>query len=182
ALDRPRRWIPKLAGEKVVEVADRVPQERVYLGWPSPEIGAADEPELNLAALILSDGLSSRLTKTLVYDKKLCTEVSAFADAQEIAGDFGIIATLAPAASMAKVERSIDREIAALAKTGPTQAELDRARAKYYLGFVKNLENMGAFGGTADILNYYNVYFGDPAKVTWDVDRYNAATVASTRA
>src|SRR5215470_13995095 len=63
ALDRPRRWIPKLAGEKIVEVADRVPQERVYMAWPSPEIGAADEPELDLASLILTDGLSSRLTK-----------------------------------------------------------------------------------------------------------------------
>src|SRR5262249_11730089 len=66
ALDRPHRWIPRLDGEKAVDVSDRVPQERVFIGWPAPEIGAADEPALTLASTILTDGLSARLEKALV--------------------------------------------------------------------------------------------------------------------
>jgi zinc protease len=33
ALDRPRRFLARLDGEKIVEVNDRVPQERVFIVW-----------------------------------------------------------------------------------------------------------------------------------------------------
>jgi zinc protease len=35
-LDRRTRWIPNLSEEKIVEVADRVPQARAHLIWPAP--------------------------------------------------------------------------------------------------------------------------------------------------
>ena len=40
-LDRPAKWIPRLDGEKLVEVNDRVSLERVYIGWPAPEYFSA---------------------------------------------------------------------------------------------------------------------------------------------
>lgn len=162
ALDRPARWLATLDGEKVVEVADRVPQERTYIAWPAPEYFSRDEGALNLAASILTDGLSSRLNKALVYDRPLCTYVSAFNVAYEIGGMFVVIADARPGVALADVEKVIGAEIAALAKTGPTLAELARVKTKQEFDFVSGLERIGGFGGKADLLNQYNTLLGDP--------------------
>ncbi|HEY0788128.1 MAG TPA: pitrilysin family protein, partial [Thermoanaerobaculia bacterium] len=111
ALDRPALFIPKLDGEKIVEVADRVPQERTYIAWPVPERFSADEAALDVAATILTDGLSSRLNKVLVYDRQLASNVSSFNWANEIGGGFIVIATARPGASLAEIETTVTEEI-----------------------------------------------------------------------
>lgn len=181
ALTRRRADVPRLAGEKVVEVEDRVSLERVVVAWPTPQAGATDEPALLLASSILAEGLSSRLQKTLVYEKKLCTEVVANVDSREVASEFLIDATLRPGASMPEVERVIGTEIAALAQTGPSVAELQRARTRTVTSITSNLQSIGA-GGVSSYLNYYNVTYGDPGKLTWDLERLISVTPEAVRA
>jgi zinc protease len=159
-----------------------VPQERVYLAWPSPPFFAEGDAELTLASRVLADGLSSRLQKALVYDRQLATTVSAFQDSREIAGLFVVMATARPGAGLGEVERVIDAEIARLAKAGPTPAELARAVNKEETELVSGLERIGGFGGKADVLNRYNVFLGDPGRLKEDVARLRAATPASVRA
>ena len=180
-LDRPRLWIPVLEGEKIVEAADRVPQDRVYMAWPSPPGFSPGDAELDLASLILADGLSSRLEKALVYDRQLCTEVQAFQASSEISSWFAVVATARPGVSLEEIEKGVTAEIARLARTGPTPEELSRAKTKYEFTFVTALEGIGGFGGKADRLNQYNVMLGDPGKLQWDIDRYRNATPESVR-
>ena len=182
ALDRPARWIPLLTSERVVEVADRVPQERTYMVWPGPEFFAADDAALNMASRILTDGLSSRLNKALVYDKPLCTAVNSFTLTSEIAGGMVIQVTARPEASLPDIERIVTEQIAQLAKTGPTLAELDRARTKQEFEFISGLERIGGFGGKADLLNQYNVYLGEPGNFDADMARYRKLTPGDVRA
>ncbi len=99
ALDRPKHWVPVLTAEKIIEVKDHVPQERTYFAWPSPAFFDPGDAELDLTSLILSDGLSSRLNKSLVYDKQLCSDVVAFQNSQEMSGAFVVWATARPGAS-----------------------------------------------------------------------------------
>lgn len=180
-LDRPKSWIPKLDGEKIVEAYDRVPQERTYMAWPSPPIFKPGDAELDLTTSILTDGLSSRLNKILVYDKQLCTDVSAFQFSREISGMFGVIATARPGISLAQIETIITEEISRLAKDGPTAAELDRAKVKYEFQFVTGLERIGGFGGKADRLNQYNTFLADPGSFEVDLARYRDATAEGIR-
>jgi zinc protease len=182
ALDRPGRNIPALTGEKVMEVNDRVPQERTYISWPTPPIYDQQDAELDIIANILTDGLASRLNKVLVYDKQIASDVSAFQNSQEISSFFTVIGTARPGASLAQIEQTITDEIARLAKSGPTAAELDRAKVKIEYQFVTNLERIGGFGGKADRLNSYNTFLGDPNKFEFDLNRYRGATVESVRA
>jgi zinc protease len=179
ALDRPARWTPKLSGEKIVEVKDRVPQERTHLVWPTPAYFDKDDATLELAARVLSDGLSSRLTKTLVYDRQLCSDVNATQDSNEDTSKFYVIATARPGASLAAVEQAITSEIARLAKTGPTPQELERAKNKWEFGFVSNLESVT---NKAAALNLYNMFFGDPGRFAADVTRHRAVTAEALRA
>lgn len=180
-LDRPGRWIPSLAGEKIVEATDRVPQERVYMVWPTPPLYAPGDAELDLTSLILTDGLASRLQKVLVYDRQLCTSVSAFQQSMEISSLYAVIATARPGASLPEIEKVVTAAIARLAKEGPSPAELTRAQTKWEFNFVTGLERIGGFGGKSDALNNYNTYLGDPGKFEFDQGRYKNATAEDVR-
>ena len=181
ALERPRRWIPQLDGERLVEATDRVPAARTYIAWPAPEYFAADDAAVMMASRILADGLSSRLQKALVYDKPLATEVNFYQESAEIAGGLIIDATAREGVALPDIEKVITDEIAKLARLGPTQAELDRARTKQEFGFISGLEAIGGFGGKADLLNKYNTFLGDPGKFEADLARFRALTVADVR-
>jgi zinc protease len=177
-LDRPRLWVPTLSGEKIVEATDRVPQERVYVVWPSPPLYAPGDAELDLASLLLTDGLASRLAKVLVYEKQLCTDVNAFQASAEIASFYTIIATARPGASLSEIEKIVTQEIARLAREGPTAAELARAKTKQEFAFVTGLERIGGFGGKADRLNSYNTFLGNPDRFEFDQARYRDVTAS----
>jgi zinc protease len=181
ALDRPPRDLPRLNGEKRIEVSDRVPQERTYFAWHTPAFFDAGDAELELASSILTDGLSSRLNKLLVYDKQLCSDVVSFQFSRENSSNFIIWVTARPGASIAQVEQLVSDEIARLAKEGPTPAELSRAKIKWEFGYVTGLERIGGFGGKADLLNTYNTFLGDPSKFQDDINRHRNATADGVR-
>jgi zinc protease len=181
ALDRPPKDFPKLDGERVVEVKDRIAQERTYFAWPTPAFFDAGDGELDLVSTILTDGLNARLNKTLVYDKQLASDVTSFQWSMENVGRFLLWATARPGASLSQVEQIVTEEIARLAKDGPTIEELNRAKTKWEYGFVTGLERIGGFGGKADLLNQYNTFLGDPNKFEADVARHRNATVESVR-
>jgi zinc protease len=181
-LDRPAKGTPKLDGEKIVEVRDRVPQERTYFAWHSPAYFAPGDAELDLVATILSDGLSARLNKALVYDRQLASDTTAFQSNQPLTGFFVLWATARPGADLSQVEAIVTEEIARLARDGPTEEELNRARTKWEFNFVTGLEGIGGFGGKADILNQYNTFLGNPGMFEEDFARYRNATAATVKA
>lgn len=182
ALNRPAKSTVQLNGEKIVEVNDRVPQERTYFAWHTPAYFDAGDAELELAATILTDGLSARLNKALLYDRQLASNVTAFQSGQPLSGFFAGWATARPGADLKQVEQVVTDEIARLAKDGPTADELNRAKTKWEFGFVSGLEGIGGFGGKSDLLNQYNTFLGDPGKFEADLARHNNATAEGVRA
>lgn len=181
ALDRPPRWMPSLEGEKIVEANDRVPQERTYFAWISPGYFQAGDADLDLTSTILTDGLSARLNKVLVYDKQLCSDTVSFQFTHEMVSAFLVWATARPGVPLSQIEPVVTAELARLAKEGPTEAELKRAKAKWEYGFVTGLERIGGFGGKADLLNNYNTYLGNPDRFAADVERHRNVTQESVR-
>lgn len=175
-LERQRRWVPSLAEGKIVEVTDRVPQARVHMIWPAPQRFEPEETALDAAAAVLGDGLSSRLEKLLVYDRRLCSEVSVFNYAREIAGLFGVIATVRPDCDVREVEDLVTGQIAKLASGGPTRDEVERARTVWEYQYVSSLERIGGFGGKADRLNESNTYKNDPGYFHVEHDRFRSLT------
>jgi zinc protease len=173
--------LAKLDGQKILELADHVPQERTYLVWPGPAYYHEDQASLDLASMVLSDGLSARLGRVLVYERQLCSNVSTFFDASEIAGAFVVIATLRPGITMEQVEAMVQKEFRRLAKGGPSAQELRRAKAKWEFDFISGLERIGGFGGKADRLNSYNTYLGDPGFTGVTLQRYQEVSVADVK-
>ncbi|REJ79161.1 MAG: insulinase family protein [Acidobacteria bacterium] len=176
-LERPAKGMPKLDGERFVKVNDRVPLARTYLGWHMPGYFQPGEAELTLVATILTDGLSARLNKALVYDKQLAANVNSFTFGRNLTGSFVLFATARPDADLGEIEKIIFEEISRLGKEGPTQEELDRAKTKWEFNFIAGLERIGGFGGKADLLNQYNTFLGDPGKFEEDLARHRKVTV-----
>ena len=173
---------PPAAAEQRLLLIDRVEFPRLYLSWRTPPLFAAGDAELDLLAEILTGGKSSRLYRELVYDRRLATDVSAGQDSRRLAGTFGIVATAAPGHTLAELEVVIAEVLTRVCEDGPTDDEIERARASVEADFVYRLQTVGGFVGRSDQLNAYNVIVGDPGYFAADLARFLEATPATIRA
>ena len=158
---------------------DKVELPRLYLNWRSPAIFAAGDADLDLAADVLGDGKSSRLYRSMVYERRIATDVTAVQQSRELGGLFQLIATAAPGHGLAELEAAMTAELERVAQSGPTSAELERGLAQAEAQFIYRIQVVGGFGGKSDQLNQYNVFVGDPGYFDRDLLRYRAATPAS---
>jgi zinc protease len=158
---------------------DRVELPRVYLAWHSPAMFGPEDAEMDLLADLLANGKTSRLYRSLVYERRMAVDVSAFQSSRELGSFFLIAATASPGQSLTEVATLIDEELQRVLEGGPSGAEMERAAAQVEAHFMYRLQTLGGFGGKSDQLNAYNVFRGDPAFFTRDVERYQSATQQS---
>jgi zinc protease len=148
------------------------------MAWHSPAMFGIDDGELDLVAEVLAAGKTSRLYRSLVYEDRIATEVSASQNSREIGGFFQIVATAAPGRTLEELEKAITREIAAFVSGGPTTTEMERCQAQAEAHFIYRLQTVGGFGGKGDQLNAYTVFLDDPGYFERDLARYRAVTPA----
>ena len=160
---------------------DRVEMPRLYVGWLSPANYAGGDAEMDLLGDLLANGKTSRLYRTLVYERRVALDVSAYQSSRELAGFFLLVATAAPGTSLTEIETLIAIELQALSESGPTESEMDRARAQVEAHFIYRLQTVGGFGGKSDQLNAYNVMLGDPGFFEQDLKRYQDASAETVR-
>ena len=86
-LGRVSRWAPPLREEVRLALEDRVQLQRLYLAWVGPPRFDPDEAPLDVLISILGEGRSSRLYRSLVYEKQVAREVGAYYASMEIAGE-----------------------------------------------------------------------------------------------
>jgi zinc protease len=183
AVDRPApvSASASLSSEIRISFEDRVELPRVYIAWLTPAMFAAGDAELDLANDLLANGKTSRLYKTLVFERRIATDVSASQNSREMAGYTQIAATAAPGRTLGELEEAIVGEVAAVAADGPTDDEIERGRAQAETQFILRLQTVGGFGGKSDQLNAYNVFCGDPSYFDRDLARYRSVTRESLR-
>lgn len=161
---------------------DRVELPRLYLTWHSPSAFAVGDAELDLAGDVIGHGKTSRLYRTLVYERRIATDVSAYQHSRELGGTFQIAATAVPGVVLGDLERAIVETIEDVALRGPEPSEFERALVQTDAQFVYRLQTVGGFGGKSDQLNFYNTYCHDPDYFSTDRARYAIATPASSAA
>jgi zinc protease len=157
---------------------DRVELPRLYLAWLSPAMFAEYDAEVDLLGDLLANGKASRLYRTLVYEKRLALDVSAYQNSRELGSLFLLVATAAPGRALADVAAVIDAELQQLKAVGPSEPEMERGRAQIEAHFVYRLQTVGGFGGKSDQLNAYNVLRGRPDFLSADLARYRDATAS----
>jgi zinc protease len=100
----------------------------LWEGWAIPAKRTPDHYALELAAVTLGTGVTSRLYQALVAEKPLAQAVTVWTDDHRGPDLFGVEATLFESTDPELVSRSIQNQIASLARFGPTSLELVRAQ------------------------------------------------------
>jgi zinc protease len=175
------KQVPAKVGRYVVP--ESVELAQVTFGYRTPPAYTTDDPIVDVAMAVLAGGKATRLYQKLVVEKKLASEVSASQDSNQLAGIVTISATAATGKAVQDLERALAEELAALEKTGPAPAELQRAKRGILLSTLKSLELLngpGGESGRAGLLQRFHHYTGDPgylAKWVEQIEKVSAADV-----
>jgi zinc protease len=173
---------PPITAEKKLTVTDTVQLPRVYMSWLTPPIFKPGDADADLTADILGGGKSSRLFKSLVYDKQIAQAVTATQESLILGSKFTIQATARPGHTAEELETAINAELRTLTEKGPDAGEVERAQNTIEARIIQGLETLGGFGGKADRLNSYEHYLGTPDYLSKDLQRYRDATPQSIKA
>jgi len=137
-LKRVKTVEPAQKGEKIVYLEKESAElPYILMAHHVPSFPDKDSFALEVLSTVLSQGKSSRLYRSLVYEKRIALETSA--DYDGLSRDpflFIIGATVAPGKEMKDVERALLAEIEKIAKEPPTAAELQKAKNQVEASFI----------------------------------------------
>jgi predicted Zn-dependent peptidase/cytochrome c5 len=151
---------------------------QIRFSWISPARFAEGDAELAILADALTREGVGRLYRTLVYDRPLAQSVGAGQGGSSFSGIFSITVTLRREADMAEVKRLVLEEVARVTRETLADKELGRVLAGLEASVIRGLETTM---GRAELLQSYNHYLGDPAWLSWDLDRYRKTNTAKIR-
>lgn len=150
-------------------VDEPVALSQIAMGWVTPPAYTRDDEVLEVTMALLAGGKATRLYRTLVVEQKLASDVSASLDSNALGSSALVSAVGASGKSEEQIERALRGVIDALAKDGPSAAELARAKRRVLrnaLDDVQLLNGPGGENGRAGLLQRINQYLGDPGRVS----------------
>ncbi len=178
AIDRVGRMNSSLPGEVRMDMRDKVQLPRLSLVWPTGPMFDEDEAPLDILASILGEGKSSRLHKTLVYEKRIARDVTVAHYTREIAGEFIVQITGNPGQDLVELEEIVHEQLDSIRNEPPTEREVGTALNRFEVDNVHGLEKIGGFGGRADQLNLFHTFGGDPGLINTDIERYRVVSAS----
>ena len=134
---------PKQLGEKRVKVKQEAELPAIYAGYKVPNLTSADSHALNVLQGILSSGKSSRLYRSLVYDKQIA--LYAGGDYDDVSTDpnlFYVYAGIMPGKSEDEVEKALYVEIDRFKNEPVSDEELQKAKNQAEAGFIMSQDSM----------------------------------------
>jgi zinc protease len=121
-------WEESARGEQRVSMSWDDQGKRLCLAWPTASVGSPDHWSLELIAVLLTGGRTSRLVRKFVLEQGLAMSVSAQNDTRIDGGIFWLFAECAQGTEPAELERALDAELTALTQRGATAEELARVK------------------------------------------------------
>jgi zinc protease len=179
---KPLTYAPLSKPERVV-VKEPVSLAQVSYGYRTPPAYTPDDAVVEVATAILGGGKATRLYQRLVVQTKLAADVSASVESNQLSSITSLSATVATGKSSTAVEHELDSVLAGLAKSGPTKAELERAKRRILVDMLSDLELLngpGGESGRAGLLQRFDQYTGDPGylpRYLAQVEKVSAADV-----
>ncbi|MCA2982173.1 MAG: insulinase family protein [Gemmatimonas sp.] len=178
SITRPVAPAVTLTRDSVLVLEDRVQLPRVYYTWHGVKAFSADDAALDALAEILASGKSSRLYRTLVYEKQLAQDVRMSNASQKLDGFIQLVVTARPGVAPTEVDAEITSVLNALIAGGVTDRELTRVKNGVRANTLDGLANVAS---KAFRLSYYNYFTGTPDFLAQDLARYEALTPAAVQ-
>ena len=162
---------------KVAEVRDivydNIQLPAVVQAYHIPAMGTPDYYAINMLTTLLSDGQSSRMSKSIVDKQQKALDVGAFPLALEDPGLFMVFGITNIGVTPEALEEAIDAEIVKAQKEELTDREFEKLRNKMETDFVTGNSTMA---GIAESLSDYHMYYGDANLINTEIDKYMAVT------
>ena len=173
--------VPGLFGETLRSVVeDDVSLPRIYLAFRSPVFGSEGYYAASVAGAILGMKQGSRLYRSLVREKQIAADASAFTFDLAKGSDLLILdVTGRPETSAEQLESEVEREVDELVANGVTDEEVERAVALIQTDIVTALQSASE---RADRLSMFATLLGDPALINQQAEKYGAVTAQSANA
>jgi zinc protease len=149
----------------------RAPQ--LHMVWPTLEQYTEDAYALDFLSQLLSDGKKAPMYKVLVKEKELTSRVSAYNNSQELAGEFHVVVTANSGKKLADVENAIKESFKKFEEEGVSEKDVERIKASLETGFYNSISSVL---GKSFQLAQYNVFAGDPAFITQDIENIKKVT------
>ena len=128
---------PEQRGERRIVVKREAQVPFVMAGYRVPNYTSENSYALTILESILSDGKSSRLYRSLVYEQKTALAVGAEYSLLQTDPDlFYCFALVKPGQKVQAVEQALYREIEQIQTTLPTELELQRAKNQVEASYV----------------------------------------------
>jgi predicted Zn-dependent peptidase len=171
----PSMDLPPVFGKQLREVVyDDVSLPRLFTAFRSPVFGSDQYYAASVASAILGLRKGSRLHRSLVRERQVAADTSAFTFDLAKGTDLLVIdVTARPETGIAQLEEEVEREIDLLYEEGVTQPEVSRAVALIETDLVASLQSAGE---RADRLSMFATYFNRPELINEQADRYREVT------
>ena len=101
---RPKVPLGSLTASKRLVYEDAVQVPRLYVQWPTVGFKNDDDYALSVMGSILSGSRTARLTKALVYDSQMASQVFGFQNSAEDVGVFQVVVIPRPEHSLTSLE------------------------------------------------------------------------------
>jgi zinc protease len=155
-------------------VTDNVMLPRLFLAFLSPVYGSDAFYPAAVCAAILGMKKGSCLYKTLVRERQVAAEAQAFTYNLTKGSDLLVLdVTGRPNVSGEQLEQEVAREIDVLLTNGVTQDDVARAITLIQAEYITALQSASE---RADRLSMFATYFGDPALINEQVQRFASVT------
>ena len=160
---------PPQTVERRASVKKPTPTQKVAIGYRSPAFGDFDHAPLTLLNEILFGGRSSRVHRALVKEREIATDVRGWVGAFRDPALYDIFLTARGEHTVAELCAALDEQLAAVRREPPTQAELDKVKARLELSVLQGLETAA---GKAEQIGFHEVVLGDPGALFDKLDAY----------
>ena len=167
--------LPPVFGKSLRQVVpDNVSLPRLYLAFRSPPFGSPEHYAASVCATVLGTRKTSRLQRSLIREKRIAAEASAFTFDLAKGADLLVLDVLAlPGISADTLEAAVTEEVDRIHRDGVTDEEVARAIALIETGWTLSMESAT---DRADKLSMFATYFGDPGLVNEQPERYREVT------
>ena len=162
----------------VTYYAPNVPLPAAVLAWPTVKYADADRAALTVLDGILSTGESSRLYRSLVYDKQIAAQIGSTPDFSQQAGNLSALAIMAQGHTAEEGVAALNEEIAKLRDAPVTAEELSEAKNEIVADALRSRETVD---DRATALGFALINTGSAAAADDEVAQIQAVTVADVQ-
>jgi len=153
--------LPPVFGSQLREVVyDNVSLPRLFMAFRSPLFGSDSYYSASVASAVLGMRKGSRLHRSLVRERQIAADASAFTFDLAKGTDLLVVdVTARPETSVAQLEEEVEREIDLIYRDGVTESEVRRAVTLIETDLIASLQSAG---DRADRLSMFATYFKRP--------------------